>query len=352
MNKADADTTAPVRGHGVAGTGKTAIVAVLSAVLAGCADFTGMPSPDLDLPAMFQQRPPAPTEPPLSAAAPAKLDRDWWDHADDPVLRAIVRRIYDQNLSLAQARSRLRAARLARQDGAYRPSLGVGLKAQYDRLLQGDSIVGTGSGATADGETGTTAGYYDANRPDIRKAEAAVIAAAGELELSKSEMYPRLVLSGNLSLLGNLTGAPLDGRTVQVTGLPSLSLPLFDWGKRLSAARIKDERLSETASAYRETVVRAMNEVEEFWSAYRLARAEERATAENARIARQARHQAVRRFQHGISDGVAAETAAVESARAEIAQLRAQAESVVRLTALTKALGGATPAGTAPFADD
>jgi outer membrane protein TolC len=181
------------------------------------------------------------------------------------------------------------------------------------------------------------------NRPDIRKAEACVLAAAGEFELSKSDMYPKLVLSGNLSQLDNLTGTPLMGKTVQLTGMPSLSLPLFDWGKRLSAARVKDEKLSEQASAYRETVIGAMNEVEEFWSAYRLARAVEKSSEENTRIARKASEHAGLLFKQGASDGIAAETAGIDAAGAAIAELQAKADSVAKLTALTKALGGASP---------
>jgi outer membrane protein TolC len=179
------------------------------------------------------------------------------------------------------------------------------------------------------------------NRPDIRKAETSVLAAAGEFELSKSDMYPKLTLSGNLSQLDNLTGNPLMGKTVQLTGIPSLSLPLFDWGKRLSAARIKDEKLSEKASAYRETVIGAMNELEEFWSSYRTAQAVEKSTEENAQIAYKTSEHASLLFEQGINDGIAAETAAIDAASAAISELQAKADTITRLTALTKALGGA-----------
>jgi outer membrane protein TolC len=180
------------------------------------------------------------------------------------------------------------------------------------------------------------------NRPDIRKAEASVLVAAGELELSKSDMYPKLTLLGNLSQLGNLTGNPLMGTTVQLTSVPSLSLPLFDWRKRLSAARIMDEKLSEKASVYRETVIGAMNELEEFWSSYRTAQAVEESTRENTQIAYKASAHAGFLFKQGINDAIAAETAAIDAASAAIAELQAKADTITRLTALTKALGGAS----------
>jgi outer membrane protein TolC len=180
------------------------------------------------------------------------------------------------------------------------------------------------------------------NRPDIRKAEASVLAAAGEFELSKSDLYPKFTLSGNLSQLDNLTGNPLMGKTVQLTGIPALSLPLFDWGKRLSAARIQDEKLSEKASSYRETVINAINEVEEFWSSYRMARVVEKSTEENTQIARKASKHAGLLFKQGINDGTATETATIDAASAAITELQARADTITKLTALTKALGGAS----------
>lgn len=482
---------------------RTLAATYLPLILGGCAEFMGMPSLQINLPEIFQQRPAEVSSPLAAVEAPVKLRNNWWGHTDDRILLGIIQALEVQNLSLAQARSRLKAARLDTLPPTYLPSLTVGVEAQYDRLLHGKTVVGSSSGAASGGESGReptgerTTGYYDAtldaswevplygqlgdaadiasaniafaqadidairasviseairlyaemrskqqetvrrqaivtsaraiaeyqgikykaglisdrdlgasrqalltarsemrrtenevvvrmqrlanlmgtvepdeawrtlrdvpvfdvpafddtpldvlrNRPDIRRAEASVLAAAGDFELSKSDMYPRLVLSGSLSLLDNLTGAPLAGRTVQLTGVPSLSLPLFDWGKRLSAARIKDERRSEKASAYRETVIGAMNEIEEFWSSYRLAQAEEQSATENARIAREASEYADLLFKKGTSDGITAKASAIDAARAEIGELQAKSELTAKLTTLTKALGGASSPG-------
>lgn len=178
------------------------------------------------------------------------------------------------------------------------------------------------------------------NRPDIRLAEASVLAAAGEFELSKSDMYPKLTLSGNLSQLGNVTGNPLMGKTVQFSGIPSLTLPLFDWGKRLATARVKDENLSEKASIYRGTVIGAMNEVEEFWSSYRMAQVVEKSAKERAQIAHKASGHARLLFKQGINDGIAAENVTIDAESAAIAELQARTDTITKLAALTKALGG------------
>jgi len=455
----------------------------LPLAFSGCADFKGMPSLEMKLPEIFQQQPVAPT--------PIKLQKDWWQHTNDPTLLTLIHTLETQNLSLEQARLRLNAARLDTQIFDYLPGLTATTEAQYDKLLEGNAAIGNNVSAQPGGKK--TTGSYNAkldaswevplygqlgdaadiananiafaqadveavrasviseairlyaemrsrqqealkrqavvtathtiaeyqrikhtaglltdselgashqslltarnemqraeseavarmqqlakllgsaqpnaawkspadipsldvpafddtpldvlrNRPDIRKAEASVLAAAGEFELSKSDMYPKLTLSGNLSQLDNLTGNPLMGKTVQLTGIPSLSLPLFDWGKRLSAARIKDEMLSEKASSYRETVINAINEVEEFWASYRMAQVVEKSTEENTQIARKASRHAGLLFKQGISDGIAAEAAAIDAASAAITELQAKADTITKLTALTKALGGA-----------
>jgi len=186
------------------------------------------------------------------------------------------------------------------------------------------------------------------NRPDIRRAEAAVLREAGQLELAKADRYPRITLGGSLSQLDNLTGAPLPGKTVQFTGTPSVSIPLFDWGKRLAAAREQDARLSESASAYREAVIAAMTEVETFLAAYHTAKQSEVQTNETAALEQQNQQQAALLFERGLTDGIAAQNAAIAALQADIAALQASVEHLSRLAALTKALGGGIPVSTTP----
>jgi NodT family efflux transporter outer membrane factor (OMF) lipoprotein len=181
------------------------------------------------------------------------------------------------------------------------------------------------------------------NRPDIRKSEATVLAAAGEVDLAKSDLYPKLTLTGNLSQLVNLTGDPLPGKTVQLGGVPSLSLPLFDWGKRRAYAKMKNENLLEAASAYRETVIGAITEVEEFWSAYQAAYNTEITAQKNLAIAEQTHQQAMLLHRQGVSDGIEVENADIALSRSAMAHVQARADTITKLVTLTKALGGTNP---------
>lgn len=205
----------------------TIVEACLPLALSGCADFKGPPSLDMRLPEIFEQKPVSqPQEPALT-----KLQTDWWTHTDDKTLIATIRALEKLNLSLEQAQSRLRAARLDTREWDYLPSVTATTSGQFDRLIEGDTAVGGVNQQQSGGKK--TTGYYSAKLDasweipiygqlrdegdiadaNIRKAEASVLVAAGEFELSKSDMYPKLSLAGNLSQLGNITGNPLPGNT-------------------------------------------------------------------------------------------------------------------------------------------
>jgi outer membrane protein TolC len=85
-----------------------------------------------------------------------------------------------------------------------------------------------------------------------------------------------------------------------------------------------------------------MNEVEEFWSAYHAAQSSEATSKENVTISAKASDHATLLFKQGISDGIEAENAAIEASRSAITHLQSRADTITKLTALTKALGGAS----------
>lgn len=178
------------------------------------------------------------------------------------------------------------------------------------------------------------------NRPDIRQAEQNVLIAARELDLSKAERYPHLNLSGNITQSDNLQGMPLLGSSLQLTGTPTLSLPLFDWGRRINETKIRSFTLQEKTSAYRETVITAMNEVEQAIAAYDATvatRKADRSSEKNAKTL--AKHARILQ-ERGLSDAIAVENARIAHARSVIERLSAQSNEAISFATLTKALGG------------
>lgn len=181
------------------------------------------------------------------------------------------------------------------------------------------------------------------NRPDIRRAEASVIREANQLELTKANRYPRMTLSGSLSQLNNLTGSSLPSKTIQLTGTPAIIIPLFDWGKRLAAAKAQDAKLSESISAYRETVVRAMTEVESFLNAVHTTKQNKAQSTESAELESKNQEHAALLFRQGLIDGITFENSHISALQAQIMALQEHVEHINYIAALTKALGGGIP---------
>lgn len=110
-------------------------------------------------------------------------------------------------------------------------------------------------------------------RPEIAAAEQGVLQAAAEAGVARADLYPRLSLTGALTLTGDILGAPVGGRTLRLGGGPALSLPLFDWGARRAVVTARDAQLAEAVAAYRQAVLDGVAEVEDALTTLQSARA-------------------------------------------------------------------------------
>lgn len=101
-----------------------------------------------------------------------------------------------------------------------------------------------------------------AQRPDIAAAERDLAAASADIGVREADRYPRLSLSGNVGPVNFRTGNTSLNATTWSIG-PTLSLPLFDAGRR--SANIESAKVAYEAAAatYRERARRAVREVEE-----------------------------------------------------------------------------------------
>lgn len=99
-------------------------------------------------------------------------------------------------------------------------------------------------------------------RPEIRRAEADVAQAAGELGIARSELYPRVALGASYLVSYNLTRSPRSRFNTGVAAGPIIDLPLFDWGRRQAGAAAKREALDAAVTAYRQAVLEGVADVE------------------------------------------------------------------------------------------
>jgi NodT family efflux transporter outer membrane factor (OMF) lipoprotein len=180
-------------------------------------------------------------------------------------------------------------------------------------------------------------------RPDIAAAEAQLHAATARVGVAVAELYPRVTLGarfGNESV-GHERFGDWGSRQWQVG--PSLSLPIFDMGRRRSTVTLRELQQQEAAVAFQQTVLKAWHEIDGALSAYAAERRRQAELAERERESADALALAQARYAGGLTDfGVA-----LDARRTLLQVQRDRAQSRSRLAvdwvAVCKALGSAPP---------
>ncbi|MGD9650582.1 MAG: efflux transporter outer membrane subunit, partial [Dongiaceae bacterium] len=97
-------------------------------------------------------------------------------------------------------------------------------------------------------------------RPDIRAAEAGLIAANADIGAARAAYYPSLNLSADAGLAARTLGSPI-GTALSAAG--SLTAPIFQGGALEGGVELSLARRNELAEIYRKTVLTAFQEVED-----------------------------------------------------------------------------------------
>jgi NodT family efflux transporter outer membrane factor (OMF) lipoprotein len=101
-------------------------------------------------------------------------------------------------------------------------------------------------------------------RPEIARAEADVLQAAGAQALAHADMFPRIGLGGSIDWSTDINNNHRHATTPNAIDSfgPEINVPLFDWGLRLAAKHAKDHELKASVLAYRQAVLQGIAEVE------------------------------------------------------------------------------------------
>jgi len=181
-------------------------------------------------------------------------------------------------------------------------------------------------------------------RPDIRSAELSAAAQCARIGVAKAELYPSFSITGTIGLRAFSSGGAshnlFSTSSFFYTAGPSVNVPFFNYGRLLNGVRVEDARFQQSLVAYRETVLKASQEVEDalvgFLSAQQAAELEQNAIT----AAQRSVQLAIVQYREGASDFQRV-LDAQRSLRQEQNTL-AQSSSAVatNLIALYKALGG------------
>jgi multidrug efflux system outer membrane protein len=99
-------------------------------------------------------------------------------------------------------------------------------------------------------------------RPDLRASMQNLVASAKEIDAAQARRYPSLSLMGSINILG----IKVSGKSADIHSWsfgPSLTLPIFDAGKRKSDVDAILARHNEALAAFRRQSLMAVQEVEE-----------------------------------------------------------------------------------------
>ncbi|WP_347986017.1 efflux transporter outer membrane subunit [Methylomonas sp. AM2-LC] len=177
-------------------------------------------------------------------------------------------------------------------------------------------------------------------RPDLAAAERDVAEASANIGVEQAKRYPKLSLSGNITpTLQSMNGAALALAQTWSIG-PTLSLPLFDAGKRAANVDSMRAQYEAAVSNYHSKVRTAVKEVEE--ALVRLDTAAQSIVhARQAASAYQQSFQASRQlFENGLGSLIDLETSRRNQLSSELAVKDLEQEQVSAWIALYRAAGG------------
>jgi len=185
-------------------------------------------------------------------------------------------------------------------------------------------------------------------RPDVRAAERSLAAATAEIGVAKAQLYPALAISGSLD-----ANAANFGNILQtITGglFAGLTQAIFNGGRLHAQVRSNEAAADGAFSAYKSSVLTALEDVENAVVAFRSAQERERQFAIAFDAANNSALLARSQYRTGLTDFTTLNTqeAALISARNGLVQARS--DKATALIALYVALGGGWNATVTPTA--
>jgi len=177
-------------------------------------------------------------------------------------------------------------------------------------------------------------------RPDVRTAERNLAAATARVGEAEAARYPSFSLSGSIGLEALSFGAL--GRSGARTSslLAGITAPIFSAGRLRAQVEIQDALREQAQVTYEQTVLTALEEVENALVALSRSRAREQALATAAEAARNAALLARNRYSAGLIDFQSVLDTERNVLSVEDSLAGSRADGISALIRLYKALGG------------
>jgi NodT family efflux transporter outer membrane factor (OMF) lipoprotein len=177
-------------------------------------------------------------------------------------------------------------------------------------------------------------------RPDVAAAEETMRQANAEIGVAFAGYFPNVSLSGLLGYSGNPFAAEFGPANPVWSFGASLAQPILNGG--LTGAQVEAARqtYNSDVATYRQTVLTAIQQVEDNLAGIRILSREVKVQVENVRISRQATQIALNEYQAGTQAFTTVVTAEAQQLAAEESLLSTQAQLQTDAVNLIVALGG------------
>lgn len=177
-------------------------------------------------------------------------------------------------------------------------------------------------------------------RPDIQAAEAQLHATTANIGVAVADLYPSIRLGASFGYSSFKSGEFSDWGSRQWAVGPSLSVPLFDNGRRRSQVTLRKLEQQEAAVNYQQTVLKAWQEVDDALSGYGAERQRNAQLTARLSSAKQAYFMAKARYAGGLTDFLVELDAQRNYLQARRDLVDSDSQLRLELVALYKAIGG------------
>ncbi|HEX4329041.1 MAG TPA: efflux transporter outer membrane subunit, partial [Burkholderiales bacterium] len=180
-------------------------------------------------------------------------------------------------------------------------------------------------------------------RPDIRQAEEKLHSATANIGVARGDLLPRITLGASFgfeSLMGDKFG---DWGSRRWSLGPSLSLPIFDSGRRHAVVELRELQQQEAAVSFQQTVLKAWQEIDDALNNYGAERKRNLQLLEKQHGSQEAYDLARAKYAGGQTDFLAQLDAQRTLFQAERDLADSNSQMRERLVAVYKAVGGGGP---------
>jgi len=177
-------------------------------------------------------------------------------------------------------------------------------------------------------------------RPDIRRAERELASATARIGAATADLYPKFQLIGTFGFDASEFKHMFDWGSRYWSIGPSITWPVFNAGRIRANIQTYNEAQQQALTTYEQTVLQAMEDVEDSLVAYSREQMRRQALADSVAANKQSVDLATQQYRQGVVDFLTVLEAQRSLFLAEDELARSDAQIASNLVALYKAMGG------------